>query len=189
MKQLTEKDHTMMAMLYRFIDENQTFTEDTLVAHFLEAVDFAFANFQEPFRIDDSWAKQEYEYELATIALRISTGLKRLYPKLAKSEKVQNAILEVFYNEKYSIGARMYFLYTLEDAKMDKQIADYVATLDKIPTTWGYTIMKVLCSRKIGGFGEKVQALYGKIEHTKGEADTRKYCLRYLENQHKYKTF
>lgn len=189
MKQLTEKDHKMLAMLYHFIDENQTFTEDSLVAHFFEAVDFAFDNFQEPFRIADSWAKQEYEYELATIALRIGTGLKRLYPKLAKSEKVQNAIVEVFYNEKYSIEARINFLYTLEDAKMDKQIADYVATLDEIPTTWGYVIMKVLCSRKIGGFAEKVRALCQKIEHTRGEADTRKYCLRYLENEHKYKNF
>lgn len=110
MKQLTEKDHKMMAMLYRFIDENQTFTEDSLVAHFFESVDFAFANFQEPPCDENDWIEQEYEDRLATIALRIATGLKRLYPKLAKSEKVQNAILEVFYNEKYSIGARMYFL-------------------------------------------------------------------------------
>ncbi|ATA68367.1 hypothetical protein CGC48_06845 [Capnocytophaga cynodegmi] len=189
MKQLTEKDHKMLAMLYRFIDENQSFTEDTLVAHFFEAVDFAFDNFQEPFRLANSWAKQEYEYELATIALRVGTGLKRFYPKLAKSEKVQNAILEVFYNEKYSAEARINFLYTLEDAKMDKQITDYVKTLSEIPISWGYITMRVLCSRKIGGFSEKVKALYQKIEHTRGEAETRKYCLRYLQNEHKYKQF
>ncbi|GJQ07218.1 hypothetical protein CAPN010_13760 [Capnocytophaga cynodegmi] len=189
MKQLTEKDHKMTGMLYRFIDENQSFTEDSLVAHFFESVDFAFDNFQEPFRLADSWAKQEYEYELATIALRLGTGLKRLYPKLVKSEKVQKAILEVFYNEKYSTEARINFLYTLEDAKMDKQIADYVKTLSEIPISWGYIIMRVLCSRKIGGFSEKVKALHQKIEHTRGEAETRKYCLRYLQNEHKYKQF
>ncbi|MDO4229264.1 MAG: hypothetical protein Q4C98_05570 [Capnocytophaga sp.] len=185
----TDKNQILQQMFHRFIDENEIFTEDTLVAHFLSTVDFAFANFQEPSYCEEDWIEQEYEDRLATIALRIGAGLKRLYPKLAKSEKVQNAILEVFYNKKYSIGARMYFLYTLEDAKMDKQIADYVATLNEIPTTWSYTIMKVLCSRKIGGFGEKVKALYEKIKHTRGEADTQKYCLRYLDNEHKFKRF
>ena len=186
---MTEKDQKMLSMMNQFIDENQEFTEDSLVTHFFEAVNFAFDNFQEPSCSEDDWIEQAYEHELATIALRMGESLKRLYPKLAKSEKVQNAILEVFYNQKYSIGARSYFLYTLENAKMDKQIADYMATLKEIPTDWGYAIMRVLCSRKIGGFGEKVKALYEKIEHTRGEADTRKYCLRYLQNEPKYKKF
>lgn len=175
--------------MYRFIDENQQFTEESLVAHFFESVNFAFDNFQEPFRVADSWAKIAYEYELATIALRIGSGLKRQYPKLAKSEKVQNAILQVFYDEKYSAEARFGFLDTMCDAKMDKQIVDYLTSIDEFPIDWGYTITRVLCTRKIGGFTEKVRALYQKIEHTRGEADTRKYCLRYLENEPKYKKF
>lgn len=169
------------------ISDHIKFDELSLVNWLLDGCEFAYEHYQDKDDFYDGYTHQ-FEVEISTLGLRLSSGLKKIYPNLKNSELVLNTIVKILDTPKYA-GGRAGFIIALWENKLDDEFINIIETRKEL---WNYgriafNIVWGLTRRRIGGFSEDVNKVLAYCGNDKANSEIIKQCNKYLADEIKYK--